>query len=74
MPVQIVIDHAGDTRYNFQIDDLRAIVEAEARFKQLTGKGFRAIETGKRGQPGRLLTEFDPGTEITVFVPPLQGG
>ena len=52
------MDHSGDTRYNFNIGDAKAVVEAEARFKELTGAGFTAT----------------PAAEETLFFPRLVGG
>jgi hypothetical protein len=42
MPTQIVMDHTGDTRHNFDAKDAQAILSAEQRFKKLTGRGFTA--------------------------------
>ncbi len=47
---------------------------AEERFRELTGKGFRAVALGKDGGPGELLEKFDPNVEQTLFIPQLQGG
>jgi hypothetical protein len=35
--VQIVMDHTGDTRHQFDPGPARAVAQAEARFKELTG-------------------------------------
>jgi hypothetical protein len=37
---QIVMDHTGDTRHQFDPADAAAVAEAEERFKMLTGAGF----------------------------------
>ena len=47
---------------------------AEKRFKELTGKGFRAVALAKDGGPGSLQNRFDPQVEQTLFIPQLQGG
>jgi hypothetical protein len=39
MATQIVMDHTGDTRHQFDPVDAAAV--AEVRFKELTGAGFR---------------------------------
>jgi len=41
MATQIVMDHTGDSRHQFDPADAAAVV-AEARFKMLTGAGFTA--------------------------------
>ncbi|MDB5514029.1 MAG: hypothetical protein JWQ17_787 [Tardiphaga sp.] len=42
MATQIVMDHNGDTRHSFDAKDVKALLEAEHRFKALTGAGFTA--------------------------------
>jgi hypothetical protein len=72
--VQIVMDRLGDTRHEFDAADAQAVALAEERFRQLTGSGFRAAALGDDGSPGRLIGEFDPQVERTLFIPRLQGG
>jgi hypothetical protein len=74
MGVQIVMDRSGDTRHEFDVTDARAVGLAERRFKELTGKGFRAVALTKDGDQGRLVGRFDPNVEETLFIPQLQGG
>ena len=40
MATQIVMDHTGHSRHEFDADDLEALAKAERRFKQLTSEGF----------------------------------
>jgi hypothetical protein len=72
--VQIVMDHMGDTRHEFDATDKAAVTLAEERFRQLTGSGFRAAELSGDGSPGRLIGKFDKEVEQTLFIPQLQGG
>jgi hypothetical protein len=74
MGVLIVMDRSGDTRHEFDATDARAVGLAERRFKELTGKGFRAVALAKDGGPGKLVNKFDPQVEQTLFIPQLQGG
>jgi hypothetical protein len=37
MATQIVMDHNGDSRHNFDPKDAKALLKAEERFKVLTG-------------------------------------
>ena len=74
MPVQIVMDRHGDSRHLFEPADVRSLANAEARFKKLVGKGYLAVAPGERGEPGRLLRNFDECVDETIFVPPLKGG
>jgi hypothetical protein len=68
------MDRSGDTRHEFDAADASAVALAERRFRELTGKGFRAVALGKDGDPGELLRTFDPTVEETLFIPQLQGG
>ena len=74
MSIQIVMDVSGDTRHEFDNGDDMAVTLAEVRFRELTGKGFRAVALTKDGSPGRLMRDFDPEVEQTLFIPQLQGG
>lgn len=74
MSVQIVMDRSGDTRHEFDPADVTAVTDAEQRFRELTGRGFRAVALGKDGNRGKLLRQFDPTVEQTLFIPQLQGG
>jgi hypothetical protein len=64
----------GDTRHIFDVGDADAVARAQERFRELTGKGFRAVALRNDGEPGRLLRQFDREAEQTLFIPQLQGG
>jgi hypothetical protein len=74
MNVQIVMDHSGDTRHEFDPANAEDVLRAKERFRQLTNNGFRAVALGKDGGPGTLLRQFDVEAERTLFIPRLQGG
>ena len=74
MAVQIVMDRTGDTRHEFDVADPEGVARAEERFRQLTGKGFRAVALSGDGSPSKLVGKFDPHVEQTLFIPQLQGG
>ena len=72
MATQIVMDHHGDTRHNFDTADAKAVSEAERRFKELTGAGYTAAT---RTANGPVVTRsFDPTANETLFYPRLVGG
>lgn len=73
MAAQIVMDHTGDTRHEFDPADAAALRAAEARFKELTGLGFTAATRTAPGQT-ELARTFDPAAPETIFFPRLQGG
>jgi hypothetical protein len=73
MATQIVMDHTGDSRYQFDPRDVGALAEAEERFKKLTGAGFTAAVRTAAGESARMRS-FDQNAEETLFFPRLVGG
>jgi hypothetical protein len=73
MATQIVMDHTGDSRHQFDPHDAEAVARAERRFRRLTGAGFIAAERTSAGQ-SRRVGSFDPSAEETLFFPRLAGG
>jgi hypothetical protein len=73
MAAQIVMDHTGDTRHYFNIDDTEALSKAEARFRILTATGFTAAVRDAAGK-ATVIRMFDPTAEETLFIPRLVGG
>lgn len=73
MPRQIVMDHTGDTRHEFDAKDTVALKAAEERFMELTGAGFTAAERTGEGQ-SKVMRSFDPAAAETIFIPRLKGG
>jgi hypothetical protein len=73
MATQIVMDHTGDSRHQFDPADDAAVAEAEERFKMLTGAGFTAAKRLGEGK-SEVLKTFDPTAEETLFIPRLKGG
>jgi hypothetical protein len=74
MGVQIIMDGSGDTRHEFDSSNRESVARAERRFKELTGKGFRAVALGRDEGSGELIRSFDPNVEQTLFIPQLRGG
>lgn len=73
MATQIVMNYSGDTRHDFDANDAKALLEAEERFKKLTGAGFTAATRSPSGEP-TVSRRFDPTVEETLFFPRLVGG
>jgi hypothetical protein len=73
MATQIVMDHNGDSRYQFDPRDVVALAKAEERFKQLTGAGFTAAVRTAAGESTKIRS-FDPNAEEILFFPLLVGG
>jgi hypothetical protein len=73
MTTLIVMDRNGDTRHQFDASDARELLEAEARFRELTGTGFTAATRNSTGE-ARLTRMFDPTADEILFFPRLVGG
>ena len=73
MATQIVMDLNGDSRHQFDPQDIEALAKAERRFKELTGAGFIAAARTANGD-SRLVRSFDPTAKETLFFPRLVGG
>jgi hypothetical protein len=73
MPTQIVMDHNGDTRHDFDATDANAVLEAETRFKELMRQHYTAAVRGASGA-AEVTQTFDPNAEETLFFPRLVGG
>jgi hypothetical protein len=73
MATQIVMDHSGDSRFEFDPADKGAVAEAMGRFNELTELGYTAAE---RTGPGtsRTVTAFAPTAAEVLFMPRLAGG
>src|SRR3954453_8641385 len=66
MAPQLVMDHTGDTRHHFDVEDIEALSKAEARFRMLTGVGFTAAVRDAAGK-ATVTRTFDPTAEETLF-------
>ncbi len=73
MATQIIMDRNGDTRHTFDVKNIDALLDAERRFKALTGAGFTAATRTTSGEPVVTRT-FDPTVDETLFFPRLVGG
>jgi hypothetical protein len=73
MPIQLVMDRNGDSRYSFNSDDAEQLAQAERRFYELTGLGFTAAVRTSPDQVSKVRS-FDPAAEETLFFPRLVGG
>ena len=73
MATFIVMDHSGDTRYEFDAGDANARLKAEERFRELIGARFTAATRHSSGEP-TVTRRFDPTADETVFFPRLVGG
>jgi hypothetical protein len=54
MHTHIVMDRNGDTRHEFDPDDVVSCARAEEHFGRLTAEGFRAVGLGEMDNQGRF--------------------
>ena len=73
MAIQIVMDHTGDSRHYFNLEDTKALSEAEERFKSLIEGGYTAAVRDPSGK-ATVIRSFDPKADETLFFPRLVGG
>jgi hypothetical protein len=73
MVIQIVMDHTGHSRHEFDVDDVEGLAKAERRFRELTSGGFIAAVRTAAGESVRVLS-FDPTAKETLFFRRLRGG
>ena len=73
MATQVVMDKAGDTRHDFDINDEVAVAQAKQRFEDLTSAGFIAARRTGIGT-SELVRGFDPTVQETLFIPRIVGG
>jgi len=59
MRVQIVLDHTGSTRHEFD----PALATAEVRFRELSITGCRAVARGSNEDAGKIVSEFGQKTD-----------
>jgi hypothetical protein len=66
---------AGDHRVMWDQGNEEEVEAARRTFRDLTRKGYLAYRaTGKRGEQGEQIREFDPAAERIILVKPNQGG
>jgi hypothetical protein len=69
------MDHTGDTKVMWSKDNEDEVETARQAFKNMKKKGYTAFRvTGKNGEPGEQMNEFDPDAERIIFTKPQAGG
>ena len=70
-----VLGESGDTKIIWDKRKEDEVDAAKATFKALTKKGYRAFHvTGKDGEKGEEMKEFDATAERLILVPQMSGG
>jgi hypothetical protein len=70
-----VMGEPGDTKHIWDKRKDDEVEAARSLFKSLTKKGYRAFRvTGKDGEKGEQMNEFDADAERMILVPQMAGG
>lgn len=70
-----MLDHTGDTKLIWDRHQTAEVDNARATFDRLRAAKYLAFSvTGKNGDKGEQIREFDPNAERIIMTPPMQGG
>ena len=71
-----ILDRTGDSVVEWQIDDQRAVQQAESIFKEklLARHIAFARPQGATHEEAERIFSFDPNAEEIIWVRPIQGG
>lgn len=69
-----ILDETGDTRMQWDQANPAEVAKAEARFKELRGKGYLAYKVNKKGDAGEVIDTFDASAERIILHSQLVGG
>lgn len=65
----------GDVKTIWDRNNADEVANAKQTFDNLRKKGYLAFRvTGKDGEKGEQMTEFDPTAERMIMVPQMRGG
>ncbi len=70
---QLIMDSTGHTTHTFDPANTMSTAEARDRFNAYKDASFTAAERTGEGS-SRLLRNFDPNVEETLFIPRVVGG
>lgn len=70
-----ILDHTGDTKLIWDKDNADEVAEMRDLFKRYRKRGYLAYKvTGKDGNKGEQIHDFEPDAGRIIFAPPLVGG
>ena len=69
-----VIDETGDSKLIWDSANEAEVEAARKLFNELKGKRYKAFSVKKDGEPGSVITSFDPNAEKIIMQPPMAGG
>lgn len=68
-----VLDHTGDTRTEWDVNDVASVCEARKVFNEFRERNYIAYKKTGEGT-GEQVRDFDPTAEEIVMSRPLVGG
>ena len=70
-----VMGRMGDLKVIWDRSKQEEVQAARKQFDEMRKKGYLAFSvTGKNGEKGGQITEFDPDAERIILAPPMRGG
>jgi hypothetical protein len=75
MSEMAVMGRMGDLKVIWASDKPEEVQAARKQFDEMRKKGYLAFSvTGKNGEKGAQISEFDPDAERIILAPPMRGG
>lgn len=73
--VLAIMDGTGDSRHIWDSANPAEVKAAKDMFDSLKADGYTAYRvTGKKGEKGEVMHEFDEKAERVIMAPPVVGG
>jgi len=69
-----ILDPTGHSRQTWDAAVPVEVEAARSMFNSLRKKGYVAYHVKKDGEPGEVMTDFDPEAGKVIMSPPLAGG
>jgi GrpB-like predicted nucleotidyltransferase (UPF0157 family) len=69
-----VMDHSGDSKQIWDIDNPDEVEAARKMFDELKAKGYTGFHVKEDGAAGKRMDTFEPKAGRLIMVPALKGG
>jgi hypothetical protein len=68
------LDDTGDTRLQWDPNNVEEAAKAQSRFNELKAKGYLAYSVTGKGDQGVVMKDFDPKAERIIMHSQMVGG